>query len=70
MKGNDQLPKEWLEDKMNWVSFTIIWGLGNYIFGVVLNNLVLRVFGMGIIFGGLCIAIAHDKEKIKGRKKK
>lgn len=55
---------------MNWVSFTIIWGLGNYIFGVVLNNLVLRVFGMGIILGGLCIAIAHDKEKIKGRKKK
>lgn len=55
---------------MNWVSFTIIWGLGNCIFGVVLNNLVLRVFGIGILLGGLCIAIGRDKEKIKGRKNK
>jgi len=50
---------------MNLINFTIIWGLGNLVLGLILDNCLLKVFGMGILCGGLCISIARDKERLE-----
>lgn len=48
---------------MNWAFFTNVWGLINWSSGIILNNVVLMVFGLGIFILGSGMAITSMKEK-------
>jgi len=48
--------------------FCIWWGILNIIIGGGIDSLGLILFGIGILAGGLCVAIERDKEAIKCQK--
>ena len=54
---------------MNLVSFCIPWAIGNLVFGFILNSFTLGLFGIGLLVGGICVAIEWDIEMIEMRDK-
>jgi len=47
---------------MNWIYFAITLGVGNIITGIILTNVSIAVFGIGILAGGLYIALEGAKK--------
>lgn len=48
---------------MNWINFTIFWGIGNEVLGLLFNNDLLVIFGFGILVGALCSSIVRANEE-------
>ena len=50
---------------MNWAFAVCLWGVSNLILGLILNNIIIEMFGLGIIVGGLGVSVAVDLEEKK-----